>query len=195
MKQYFLFYEILALRNFTNWSEEFPLTDEVDSTNRSEEFPLTAEVVSAERRKLYLAALNGDWKSVKDMPNIQRKITNKGETTLHIAAAAKKEEFVKNLVNRLSRENLTAENNVGNTALTYAAAAGNVKIAKVMLEKNPDLPNLGSGVKPLFMAASLGHSKMVEYLYDRTEVHGWDENEQAELFISCVEGNLYGKHK
>ena len=212
VKQYFSLYEILGLRNFTNWSEEFPLkdeavstnwseefplTDEVDSTNRSEEFPLTDEVVSAERRKLYLAALNGDWKSVKDMPNIQRKITNKGETTLHIAAAAKKEEFVKNLVNRLSRENLTAENNVGNTALTYAAAAGNVKIAKVMLEKNPDLPNLGSGVKPLFMAASLGHSQMVQFLYSQTKeiVCGWDENEQAKLFITCGESDLYGQLK
>jgi len=74
VKQYFLFYEILALRNFTNWSEEFPLTDEVVSTNWSEEFTLTDEAVSAEPRKLYLAALNGDWKSIKDMPNIQRKL-------------------------------------------------------------------------------------------------------------------------
>ena len=144
-----------------------------------------------------MAALNGDWKSVKDMPNIQRKISNKGETTLHIAAAANQEDFVKNLVNGLSRESLTAENNVGNTALTYAAAAGNVKIATVMLEKNPDLPKLGSGEKQLFMAASLGHSQMVQFLYSKTKeiVCGWDENEQAKLFITCVEGGLYGKHK
>ena len=166
-------------------------------TNQLEEFPLTNEAVSAERRKLYQAALNGDWKSVKDMPNIQRKITNKGETTLHVAAAANHEDFVKNLVNRLPKERLTAVNDVGNTALTYAAVAGNVKIAKVMLEKNPDLPNLGSGVKPLFMAASLGHSQMVQFLYYETKeiVSGWDENEQAKLFITCVEGHLYGKHK
>ncbi|KAK4604108.1 hypothetical protein RGQ29_012568 [Quercus rubra] len=138
--------------------------------------------------------MNGDWNSVKDMPNIERKITKKGETTLHIAAAANQEEFVKNLVNRLSCENLTAENIVGNTALTYAAATGNVNIAKAMLKKNSNLPNLGSRVKPLFMAASLGHSQMVQFLYSQTKeiVCGWDENEQAKLFISCVEGNLYG---
>ena len=182
MKQYFSFYEILALRDFTNWSEEFPLID---------------EAVSAERRELYLAALNGDWKSIKDMPNIQRKITNKGETTLHIAAAANQEDFVKNLVNKLSNEDLTTVNNVNNTALTYAAATGNVNIAKVMLKKNSNLPNIGSEVKPLFMAASLGHSQMVQFLYYETKeiVSGWDENEQAKLFITCVESDLYGKLK
>ena len=82
MKQYFLFYEILALRNFTNWSEEFPLTDEL--------------AVGTECGRLYQAAMNGDWKAVKDMPNIQRKITKKEETTLHIGAAANQEIFVKN---------------------------------------------------------------------------------------------------
>ena len=141
--------------------------------------------------------MNGDWKAVKDMPNIQRKITKKEETTLHIAAAANQEVFVKNLMKRLSSENLTAENIVGNTALTYAAATGNVNIAKEMLKKNSNLPNLGSGVKPLLVAASLGHSQMVQFLYSETKgiVCGWNENEQAKLFITCVEGDLYGKHK
>ena len=157
-------------------------------TNQLEEFPLTNEAVSAERRKLYQAALNGDWKSVEGTPNFQRKITNKGETALHVAAAAKHEDCVKNLVKKFD---LTAVNDIGNTALTYAAATGNVNIAKAMLEENSSLANLGRK-KPLLMAASLGHSEMVEYLYERTEVQ---DNERAELFITCVEGNLYGKHK
>ena len=163
-------------------------------TNQSGEFPLTDEAVSAERGKLYLAALNGDWNSVENMDEIQRVITDKGATTLHIAAAANQEDFVKNLVKNLGSEDLTVENYAENTALTYAAATGNVNIAKAMLEKNSSLANRGK-MKPLFMAASSGHSKMVEYLYDKTEVHEWDEDEQAKLFITCVEGNLYGKHK
>ena len=138
--------------------------------------------------------LNGDWNSVENMDEIQRVITDKGATTLHIAAAANQEDFVKNLVKNLESEDLTVENYAENTALTYAAATGNVNIAKAMLEKNSSLANRGK-MKPLFMAASLGHSKMVEYLYDKTEVHNWDEDEQAKLFITCVEGNLYGKHK
>ena len=155
---------------------------------------ITSTFMSAERRKLYLAALSGDWKSVVTMSNIQRIITNKKETTLHIAALANQEHFVKNLVRELS--DLTAENSYENTALTYTAATGNVNIAKAMLERNRELANLGK-VKPLFMAALLGHSKMVEYLYTETKaiVHEWDEDEQDKLFITCVEGNLYGKHK
>ena len=128
------------------------------------------------------------------MDKIQTVITEKGATTLHMAAAANQEDFVKNLVKNLGSEDLADENCTGNTALTYAAATGNVNIAKAMLEKNSSLANRGQ-MKPLFMAASSGHSKMVEYLYDKTEVHEWDEDEQAKLFITCVEGNLYGKHK
>ncbi|KAL0014024.1 hypothetical protein SO802_001093 [Lithocarpus litseifolius] len=150
------------------------------------------------RGKLYLAALNGDWNSVKDMTRIQRIITKKKETTLHIAAAANQEKFVKNLLRTMiynnPYENLTAVNEIGNTALTYAAATGNVNIAMAMLDINSDLPNLHSGVKPLCMAASLGHRKMVELLYSKTKevVREWEEDEQDDLFITCVEGDLYG---
>ncbi|KAL4599550.1 hypothetical protein ACB092_11G134700 [Castanea dentata] len=137
-----------------------------------------------ERTKLYLAALKGDWKSVKDMTGIQREISKKKETTLHIAAAANQEEFVNKLLTSMTSRNgnLTAINNVGNTALTYAAAAGNVNIAKAMLKRNSDeLPNLG-------------HSRMVDWLYSETKqmVHGWDVSEQAKLFITCVTRDLYG---
>ena len=128
------------------------------------------------------------------MDRIQTVITDKGATTLHIAAAANQEDFVKNLVKNLREEDLIVENDAKNTALSYAAATGNVNIATAMLEKNSSLANLGK-VKPLFMAASLGHSEMVDYLYDKTEVNKWDEDEKAKLFITCVEGNLYGKHK
>lgn len=130
------------------------------------------------------------------MPDLRNIITDKGETALHIAASANKEDFVKNLVKKLRNEDLEVENNAKNTALTYAAAIGNENIAMAMLERSPSLVNQGK-VKPLLMAASLGHSNMVKYLYKKTiEIdHNWDEKEQAELIITCVEGNLYGKHK
>ena len=153
------------------------------------------------RGKLYLAALNGDWNSVKDMTRIQRIITKKKETTLHIAAAANQEKFVRNLLRTMiynnPDKNLTAVNEIGNTALTYAAATGNVNIAMSMLDINSDLPNLHSGVKPLCMAASLGHRKMVQLLYSKTKeaVREWKEDEQGDLFITCIESDLYGKQK
>lgn len=53
----------------------------------------------------------------------------------------------------MSSDDITAKNTVGSTALAYAVATGNVNIAQAMLKKIRDLPNLGSGMKPLFMAA------------------------------------------
>ncbi|KAL4653803.1 hypothetical protein ACB092_01G332500 [Castanea dentata] len=147
---------------------------------------------SAERRKLYLAALNGDWDSVKDMENIQRIITIKSETALHIAAVANKEDFVKNLLKKYKGEGLT-EINV-NTVLPYAAATGNVNIAKELLEGHSSSANIDK-VEPLIMAASLGHIKMVEYLYkhDIVQVRDWGESDQKKLFFAFVDGNLYGR--
>ena len=103
------------------------------------------------------------------MTDIQREISKKEETTLHIAAAANREEFVNKLLTSMTSRNgnLTAENNAGNPALTYAAAAGNVNIAKAMLKRNRELSNLGR-MKPLYMGASLGHSRMVDWLYSET---------------------------
>ena len=132
------------------------------------------------------------------MTDIQREISRKKETTLHIAAAANQEEFVNKLLTSMTSRNgnLAVENIAGNTAMTYAAATGNVNIAKAMLKENIQLPNLGK-MKPLHMAASLGHSRMVDWLYSETEprVHDWDEIEQADLFFTCVMRDLYGKHK
>ena len=51
------------------------------------------------------------------MPSIQREINKKRETTLHIAAAANQENFVKNFVNVMSSDDLKAVNTVGDTAL------------------------------------------------------------------------------
>ena len=156
--------------------------------------------------RLYLAALNGNWKSIEGMQRIQRRIGRKGETTLHIAAAANQEEFVNKLLAWMGDNDLeivagnvtlTAGNEIGTTALNFAAAVGNVKIAQAMLDLNTvDLPNIATTgmppMKPLLMAASSGHSKMVGLLYRRTTMVG---NEIAEIFITCVKNNLYGKQK
>ncbi|XP_030954281.1 ankycorbin-like isoform X2 [Quercus lobata] len=149
--------------------------------------------VSGDCGRLYLAALKGDWKSIEGMTNIQRSISRNEETTLHVAAAANQEDFVKKLLTWMASNNysLTAENDVGNTALTYAAAAGNVNIAEMMLEKNSELPNLGREVKPLSMAASLGHSQMVELLYRKTRIDSLSTSEQIDIFINCVRKDLY----
>ena len=142
------------------------------------------------------------------MPRIQRHIGIGRETTLHVAAAANQEKFVKNLLtwmtkypitaeNEAENVTLTAQNNNGTTALNFAAAVGNVKIAKAMLDINKkELPNIATRgdnpIKPLCMAASAGHSETVKLLYPDTTMVG---NEAAEIFITCVKNDLYGKLK
>ncbi|KAK7853004.1 hypothetical protein CFP56_037157 [Quercus suber] len=129
------------------------------------------------------------------MPNIPRRISDQQETTLHIAVAASQEDFVENLLNGLNNEDLIAVNNRRNNVLVYAAASGNVKIAKVILMKNESLANPNSGITPLYMAALSGHSEMAKFLYSKTMVREWAETTQEELFLTCVKNDIYGKHK
>ncbi|GMY13639.1 isoform 2 of ankyrin repeat domain-containing protein 17 [Fagus crenata] len=155
----------------------------------------SAETVSgfSAFHRLYLAVVRGDWESVKDMPNVQRVITKKSETTLHIAALANQEDFVKNLLKKMNSNDLKAENRVGNNALSYAAATGNVNIAKAMLEKNTNLANLGSGMTPLKTAVFFEQSQMVEYLSTLTRIKEWDTTKQVEIFVTYVTVGMYGK--
>ena len=50
-------------------------------------------------------------------------------------------------------------------------------------------------MKPLFMAASLGHSQMVDHLSLSTRIQQWDKTEQIELFVTYASVGLYGKRK
>ncbi len=99
--------------------------------------------------------------------------------------------------NDLEAENdLVAETIKGNTALSYAAATGNVNIAKAIVKKNNNLPNRpSSGMKPLYMAALFGHSQMVDYLSELSTTSGWTTEEQGKLFVTYASVGLYGKHK
>ncbi|GMY13703.1 isoform 2 of ankyrin repeat domain-containing protein 17 [Fagus crenata] len=87
-------------------------------------------------------------------------------------------------------DKLEALNSKENTALCYAAATGNVNIAKLMLKKNKDLANVGS-VKPVFMAALLGHADMVNFLSPWTKIAEWDITEQVELFVTYASVGMY----
>nr|XP_048325520.1 ankyrin repeat-containing protein ITN1-like [Ziziphus jujuba var. spinosa]XP_048325521.1 ankyrin repeat-containing protein ITN1-like [Ziziphus jujuba var. spinosa] len=146
------------------------------------------------RIELYMAALKGDWKAAEKVENdINRVITEKGETTLHIAALARKEQFVRKLVSKLNKEDLEKNNKIGNNALCYAAASGNVEIAKLMVKAgNEKLVNPDSGKKPLSMAAANEHAQMVRYLFHKTNnIQYWEKEEQAELFTTCIGMGLY----
>lgn len=148
---------------------------------------------------LYQAALKGDWKTAKsifaiDSSTVTMKITDAEETALHIAAAAKHISFVENLVELTSSSDLAITNEKGNTALAFAAASGVVRIAKVMVDKNPNLPNLHDPHKPtpLLMAVAYKRKDMASFLFYKTNFEALDTSEQIELLIATISTDYYG---
>ncbi|GJY79918.1 ankyrin repeat-containing domain, PGG domain protein [Tanacetum coccineum] len=157
---------------------------------------------------LYEAAMKADWQAAKAIidkyPNLELvrcSITTNGETTLHIATSANKnkkvEMFVQNLVGLMKKEDLALQNEGYNTALYMAAAVGNMKTVKIMLEKNKDLLTIrGSDGQfmPLYMAALYGYHDVVIYLYNKSNDlndGGWTPQNRGELLERCVENNMF----
>ncbi|KAF5938166.1 hypothetical protein HYC85_025672 [Camellia sinensis] len=147
---------------------------------------------------LYQAALKDDWNAAKGVieifPTVVRSSITQGcETALHIAAAAKRIHFVEELVGRMNREDLELLNSNGNTALCFATAAGTVRIAEVMINKNERLPMIrgSQGMTPLYMAALLGHSDMVWYLYKKTKSEDLSDDDRIGILNTCVSTDLY----
>nr|XP_043610868.1 uncharacterized protein LOC122582530 [Erigeron canadensis] len=101
---------------------------------------------------MYEASMKGDWNAACNIlkrfarPNhdqdqsylLRFSITDNSETALHIAASTQNADFVRNLVGLMQIEDLRLQNNNGNTALCLAAMAGNVEIAKIMVNHNPN---------------------------------------------------------
>lgn len=149
---------------------------------------------------LHKAALRGDWKTAKSILSEDEKllstcITKGWETVLHIAAGARHIHFVKELVEMMNAEDLALQDYKGNTALSFAAAAGTVEIAEIMIRKNISLPTIrgGEGMTPIYMAALLGQSEMADYLYPKSyEI--FDERDRNALFFTCIDTHLYGRY-
>ncbi|KAI3794311.1 hypothetical protein L1987_36940 [Smallanthus sonchifolius] len=162
---------------------------------------------------LYEASIKCDWKAAKtiidnhqDMELVRCSITENGETALHVAASAKGpkhvDEFVKNLVDKMDKPDLELQNKNHNTALSLAAAAaGNIKAVKTMVEKNPALLTIAGSkgaMMPLYMAALFGNEDVVKYLYNNSKElrdDGWTDQNRGWLLEKCVENNIYVPHK
>ncbi|XP_050261946.1 ankyrin repeat-containing protein ITN1-like isoform X3 [Quercus robur] len=187
-------------------STQTPSGSQIECATPNRELPYLI-LCDAERRKeylslcvpLYQAAIKGDWKVAKDVidkyPGIVRvAITRKWETALHIAAAAKRTAFVKELVERMNDVDLALKNKDGNTAICFAAASGIVEIAMIMVEKNKNLPMIqgNKGMRPIYMAALFGHRNMVSYLYPVTNFGSLAREEQISLFLGTISADLYG---
>ncbi|KAJ0584722.1 putative ankyrin repeat-containing domain-containing protein [Helianthus annuus] len=156
---------------------------------------------------LYEAAIRGDWKAAKPILDrepylIRFAITENYDTLLHIAASAESTnavvEFVTKLVQLMKSEDLELQNKNYKTALSLAAAAGNVKTAMIMVKKNPRLPEIPgiNGTMPLYMAALFEKPLMVRYLYgisNEMEGNCWSDDNRGWVLLKCVEADIFGK--
>ena len=120
-------------------------------------------------RDLYYRTMNGvlDWGEV----TVTDKITNNGNTALHVAVGTSKDsEFFEELL-KMTPENISLtdlKNSDGSTLLHIAAIVGNTPAAKILVERYPDMliQKDNDGQTPLAVALSNMHTETVECLLD-----------------------------
>ncbi|KAJ8759782.1 hypothetical protein K2173_009883 [Erythroxylum novogranatense] len=150
--------------------------------------------------KLYRAAKQGNWDVVKRICEtkkgkeiINHRITKRGETALHVAVSEGQTDFVRKLIKEMSKKAIKARDKLGNTAFCTAATSGNVELAQEMLREVKDLANI-RGIKrmlPIYVAALLGHKKMVSYLYDQTSDKALKDAERIDLLVTLIDNDIY----
>lgn len=91
-------------------------------------------------------------------------------------------------------EELAVEKELHDVALGNVAASGIVELAKLMVEKNNELPMYRGnfGLIPFGTAAEIGHKEMARYLYGVTSFDHLDGKEGTRLFFICLSNDLYG---
>ncbi|GJX22344.1 ankyrin repeat-containing domain, PGG domain protein [Tanacetum coccineum] len=157
---------------------------------------------------LYEASIQGNRKAAEAIlekkPELVRyAITENGETALHVAVFANRSkqvvEFVENLVDKMTLDDMELVNKNHNTALYLAAAAGNLEMVKILAEKNEALlkiPGHHGTMMPLYAAAMFGANEVVSYLYSKFRLgllgEGWTYETRGWLLEKCVESDMFG---
>ncbi|GMQ06584.1 hypothetical protein CsSME_00051118 [Camellia sinensis var. sinensis] len=125
---------------------------------------------------LHIAIHQGNWENASKIfendPNvITARPTALSETPLLVAVKQRQGIlFVRKLVELMQPEALALTDYFSNTALHAVAVLGNIIEAKLIVEKNPDLPNIwnNDGSLPLHLAAMHGQRKMTLFLLSVT---------------------------
>ncbi|CAL5410523.1 unnamed protein product [Camellia sinensis] len=124
---------------------------------------------------------------------LSARIAKGQETVLHIAAGARQTKFVEELVKLMDMKDLELQNKHDNTALCFAAASGNTRIAEVMVKKNVNLPAVrgSKGLTAVHMAALLGHRDMVLFLCSVTRDEDLTKEDFTGLLVATISSDLY----
>ncbi|KEH37402.1 uncharacterized protein [Medicago truncatula] len=142
-------------------------------------------------------ALNGNWPAAKRILDEDDKLKNAAiangcPTLLHIAAGANRIHFVKELLSILDDNDIALQDMKGNTAFCFAAAAGNIEIVDLLLDRNSQLPVIrdGKGYTPIQYAALQGRCKTTWHLYEKT-IHCFEDDDWDLLFFACIHNGIY----
>ncbi|KAL6989361.1 Ankyrin repeat, partial [Sarracenia purpurea var. burkii] len=129
--------------------------------------------------QLHIASVQGDWETANGIISdtrwpglVKAGITGFLETSLIVAVRSKRRnKFVEELLLKMEPVDLETKDIAGITALHAAAAAANLEATKMLVRKNPNLPNIADSnmLVPLHVAAIIGKRKMVVYLLGVTK--------------------------
>ncbi|KAH6801438.1 hypothetical protein C2S52_001902 [Perilla frutescens var. hirtella] len=141
---------------------------------------------------MYRAALKGDWavaeKLLQKDPTLAYK-ERKGYRPLHVAVALKHDKFALKLIEKMKPEDLELEDSNDITACSYAAAAGELDIAREMIKKNKNL--VKDSFVHIFSAILSRNSELVSYLLDQIEVGVLDEYDWLQLSQKAIGTKMY----
>ncbi|KAJ9559408.1 hypothetical protein OSB04_014022 [Centaurea solstitialis] len=154
---------------------------------------------------LFQASVVGDWEAAEKILSINGEfrvdllgyaITEDKDTALNVAVFSKSIKFVENLVNRMTDEQLVLQDKDGRTALFNVAGAGNVEMARVMVDRCPQLLKIRASYSrpPIHNAVLYGKRNMFAYLYGKYKSMGgndWTYQDIHVVFWQCMEGDLF----
>ncbi|KAI3518269.1 hypothetical protein L1887_06804 [Cichorium endivia] len=138
--------------------------------------------VDVDHQKLYEYTLAGSWEAIDVMVTIHNakvtdKVTNNGNTALHVAVAtAKPLDFLEKMLELMKSDNidvLILKNSDGSTLLHVAATVGNTEAAKIMMTEYPKLLLVEDkdGRTPLAIALSNMHTETVDIMMKQIETN------------------------
>ncbi|CAK9182799.1 unnamed protein product [Ilex paraguariensis] len=109
--------------------------------------------------------------------------------------------FARNLVERVPITDLAFVDHLGYTALHCAVIAGNIEAAKLLVNRNPNLPNIWSNQMwlPLHLAAAVpGNREMFLYLLKVTkadiEPKPFEDDSGVRLLSGLITNEFYGEY-
>ncbi|XP_042956321.1 uncharacterized protein LOC122292158 isoform X3 [Carya illinoinensis] len=127
---------------------------------------------------LYEAVREGQWDDARDFilkrggNSLTAKITPLGQTALHVAVVFQQVDIVERLVEMMSPEDLEIQDDEGLTALAQTAIRGSLRMARCMIDGNPNrLITIGNnwGLNiPVVLALRFERRQLAHFLYHHT---------------------------